>query len=595
MSFSIDPSILNAAALRLSVVGNNISNSGVTGYQGAGFSDILANTSSSTSSNGLRIQGARQLFSQGTVQSSTNSLDMAINGQGFYRLYRPSDSSYAYTRDGSFNLDKNGYITNPTGDLLQGYGVDKSGNVSVGLPQNIKVDTSNSPPMQTTTAKMNVMLDSRLPAISSSTAFNPSDATTYTNTTISTVYDKLGTAHNLQSYFVKTGQNNWDLYTTIDNTASNPSTVPNPDSPNNGSNVTFGGNTKIDLTVTMSDVLKSPLTLGAFTTALDNASSAQGVTIDSYVNELSNNIVQKYTGNTTDQASIRTFLSSAATQFKDSGYVTVADFNSAVKAFFNDFSKAISAVLATSTAAPATSTAAPATSLSLTFSTAQTKFQPVAALSFSQSGDLNGFNQYASSGNLIKVNPKAGALDAVSSNQPILLTSKYNDNSGTATNPNNPSDANPYLTKTNSSVVLDISKTLQYASDFLASTQQDGYPTGQFQGVTVDKNGVLNANYSSGESRIVGQVVLATFPSSTNLALDRNNQFVATSASGTAIINQPGQGGAGQIVGSSIETSNVDLTSEMIKLISAQRTYQANSEVVKRQDQIMQTIIGIGQ
>jgi flagellar hook protein FlgE len=142
---------------------------------------------------------------------------------------------------------------------------------------------------------------------------------------------------------------------------------------------------------------------------------------------------------------------------------------------------------------------------------------------------------------------------------------------------------------------LDFTRTQQYASDFLSSTQQDGFPTGQFQSVSVDKDGTLYANYSSGQSSIVGQVVLATFPSETSLVQDRNNQFVETAASGAPIINQPGKGGAGQVLGSSIETAGVDLTSEMIKLISAQRTYQANSEVVKRQDQIMQTVIGISQ
>jgi flagellar hook protein FlgE len=142
---------------------------------------------------------------------------------------------------------------------------------------------------------------------------------------------------------------------------------------------------------------------------------------------------------------------------------------------------------------------------------------------------------------------------------------------------------------------LDVTQTAQYASDFLASTQQNGYPTGQFLNVTVDKEGTLFANYSSGQSNRVGRVVLATFPSEINLAQDRNNQFVKTPASGDPTINSPGKGGTGQVLGGNIETAGVDLTSEMIKLISAQRTYQANSEVVKRQDQVMQTIIGIGQ
>ena len=131
MAFKIDPSVLNSASLRLAVIGNNISNSGVTGFKGSDFSDVLANSSPNGGSNGVRLAGSRQLFTQGTVQSSNNTLDMAINGKGFYRLFRPSDGSYGYTRDGSFNLDKNGYVTNPTGDVLTGYGVDASNKVSV--------------------------------------------------------------------------------------------------------------------------------------------------------------------------------------------------------------------------------------------------------------------------------------------------------------------------------------------------------------------------------------------------------------------------------------------------------------------------------
>jgi flagellar hook protein FlgE len=213
-------------------------------------------------------------------------------------------------------------------------------------------------------------------------------------------------------------------------------------------------------------------------------------------------------------------------------------------------------------------------------------YNPTAKLTFGQAGTLSSYQLNPNGiGGTSPTPVTVLASAAADSPTPIRLGLNYTDSSLTAA---------PF-SATNATFNLDITKTQQYASDFLASTQQDGFPTGQFQSVSVDKDGTLYANYSSGQSRIVGEVVLATFPSETNLAQDRNNQFVETAASGSPIINQPGKGGAGQVLGSSIETAGVDLTSEMIKLISAQRTYQANSEVVKRQDQVMQTIIGIGQ
>lgn len=451
MAFKIDPSVLNSASLRLAVIGNNISNSGVTGFKGSDFSDVLASSAGSTSANGVRVSGSRQLFTQGTVQSSGNGLDMAINGKGFYRLFRPSDGSFGYTRDGSFNLDKSGNITNPTGDILTGYGVDASNKVSVGNLLQLQIDTRNSAPKATQDAKINLLLDSRLsvtldgqvnpPTNPPGLTFDPSDASTYTATTISTVYDQQGSSHTLQSYYVKRSPGNWDVYSTMDGVPANKG------APTSGN--------------------------GIYPTAGTPANPTE-------------------------------------------------------------------------------------------------VFYPTASLVFGQDGKLVSSYTWT--------DQNKGPISSAINFPKVAFPITYTDSS------NNPTTFN-----------LDISKTQQYASDFLASTQQDGFPTGQFQSVSVDKDGTLYANYSSGQSMVVGQVVLANFPSETNLVQDRNNQFVETSDSGAPIINQPGKGGAGQILGSSIETAGVDLTSEMIKLIAAQRTYQANSEVVKRQDQIMQTIIGISQ
>jgi flagellar hook protein FlgE len=339
-------------------------------------------------------------------------------------------------------LDKDGYIVNPSGDNLQGYGVDEAGEVEVGAVGNLQVSTANSKPSPTSKAQMQLLLDSRLPVVTN-TPFNPEDAKTYSSTTITSIYDKQGTSHEFKTYYVKSAIGTWDVYSSTDGFDTN--TIPNP---------------------------ANPLPPGA----------------------------------------------------------------------------------------PATIPVKGAT------------------FHFSQDGRLDNLKTYI--GTTIDPNfPLGRPVNPSAAQTRITFSIPYTDSSGAP----------------DASFDLDVTQTAQYASDFLASTQQDGYPTGQFLNVTVDKEGTLFANYSSGQSEKVGRVVLATFPSEINLAQDRNNQFVKTTASGDPTINSPGKGGTGQVLGGNIETAGVDLTSEMIKLISAQRTYQANSEVVKRQDQVMQTIIGIGQ
>jgi flagellar hook protein FlgE len=688
MGFSIDPSILNAASLRLSVIGNNISNSGVTGFQGSSFSDILASTNSTSQSNGIHIQGSRQLFTQGTIQTSQNSLDMAINGQGFFRLYRSSDNSFGFTRDGAFTLDKNGFVTNPTGDQLTGYGLDPSGKVSVGKLIPLQVDTNNAPPSATNIAKTNLILDSRsvVPVL----AFDPADASSYNATDITTIYDKQGSSHTVQSYFVKSAADTWNIYTTVDNAATNP--VPTPLPLDNGNSTKFFGGTSIPLTLSSTALSAGDITsIQAATTA---AAAAPSPTINTIATALTNlgGGVDSLGISASDNILLKSFISSAQVQANAAG-LTTAQFKNSLNTFFatllggggapvvaasnssvsganfggkgitlhlsaglttdlpgppvipgqisklqtgtNSISSALAQVgstidsiitkLITPTNGAIDSLGIPtadanalkafvaaagdqskaaglsasqfAASLSsfvsglsgaattpIILTTTTIVSNPAASLSFAQDGTLNGFGLWVGS-----TNPNSGGgLPSVSPATPLMLDTYYNDLTSATTPSGFPLGSNTLFK-------FDFSKTLQYSSDFLSSTSQDGFPTGQFQGVSVGKGGDLRAAYSSGQSVVVGQIVLANFKSPTNLSADRNNQFVETPSSGSPIINEPGKGGAGQVLGSNIETSNVDISSEMIKLISAQRTYQANSEVVKRQDQILQTIISMGQ
>lgn len=125
------------------------------------------------------------------------------------------------------------------------------------------------------------------------------------------------------------------------------------------------------------------------------------------------------------------------------------------------------------------------------------------------------------------------------------------------------------------------------------SLKQDGYTAGSLTGVSVGADGIISGNFSNGQSRNLGQVVLANFANPNGLASLGNNQWAATSTSGEVILGTPDSGSFGVLQALAIEESNVDLTSELVAMITAQRNYQANAQTIKTQDQVMQTLVNL--
>jgi flagellar hook protein FlgE len=139
---------------------------------------------------------------------------------------------------------------------------------------------------------------------------------------------------------------------------------------------------------------------------------------------------------------------------------------------------------------------------------------------------------------------------------------------------------------------LDLSTLTEYGSAFgVTNLSQNGYSAGQLTGISVNANGIVNATYSNGQSTAAGQVELATFQNPQGLRPVGGNDWVATSTSGTPITGAPGSGNLGVLQSSALEQSNVDLTSELVNMMTAQRVYQANAQTIKTQDQILQTLV----
>lgn len=149
-------------------------------------------------------------------------------------------------------------------------------------------------------------------------------------------------------------------------------------------------------------------------------------------------------------------------------------------------------------------------------------------------------------------------------------------------------------TGTTSDVAIDFTDSVQYGTTFNVRSSQDGRGLGTMDDYTVTSEGLVTARYSNGYSATLGKVVLASFQNLNGLKAISQNEWIETLDSGTPSLGDPGVGAMGSLEASSIEEANIDLTEEMIKMIAAQRNFQVAAEMIKKQDEVTQTVANIG-
>ena len=143
-------------------------------------------------------------------------------------------------------------------------------------------------------------------------------------------------------------------------------------------------------------------------------------------------------------------------------------------------------------------------------------------------------------------------------------------------------------------IALDVSSATQFGAEFgVTDLGQDGYSAGQLIGVQFEANGIVTARYSNGQTKPAGQIELANFRNPQGLQPAGGNCWTRTFASGDPIVGIPTAGNLGELKSGALEESNVDLTAELVNMITAQRVYQANAQTIKTQDQLMQTIVNL--
>ncbi|PCJ33290.1 MAG: flagellar hook protein FlgE [Gammaproteobacteria bacterium] len=228
MSFTTSLTGLNAAAADLNVKSNNIANVNTTGFKSsrAEFADVYAvsafGSSSTAIGSGTVLSNVAQQFNQGNLEFTDSSLDLAISGEGFFALSPTATSGeVVYSRAGALGVDEDGYVVNSSGLYLLTFPVNADGTVSstsLSSASPLLLPNDAGTPQATSTAALATNLSSTVTSVAG--PIDPLDATTYNNSTSTTIYDSLGNEHVMTTYYRKTGTaNEWEVDIYVDNPA----------------------------------------------------------------------------------------------------------------------------------------------------------------------------------------------------------------------------------------------------------------------------------------------------------------------------------------------------------------------------------------
>ncbi|NLH51155.1 MAG: flagellar hook protein FlgE [Myxococcales bacterium] len=214
---------LGSNATMMEIIGNNLANINTPAFKfsRADFSDVLAKTLAGGMEigRGSRVGDTSMVMAQGGFQSTENVTDIALSGKGFFMVRDDATNSMLYTRNGSFMVDKNGYVTNSAGMKLMGFSLNENSTAS-GVPHDIRVTQAPLAPKVTTEVSLYANLDSQAEIVGPFDITNPVNTSNFTASI--TVYDTLGNPHQVTSYFSRNaapgagGGNVWEYNIVVD-------------------------------------------------------------------------------------------------------------------------------------------------------------------------------------------------------------------------------------------------------------------------------------------------------------------------------------------------------------------------------------------
>ncbi len=531
---------LQAHGDKMSVLGNNIANVNTVGFKSAKMhfedaisQDVTTATGTAQVGRGVQVGAIYADFAQGSFETTSEATDLAIGGEGFFIVSPKSEETSYYTRAGNFRFDKDGYLTDPHGYVLQGWEVQGDSNNQVatnstvsstdtvrtiGVPTDIRLENFQSAPQATSRINMITNLDSSEASRSTSasnpyfslfeswdgTAEPPLGDSAYGYQSTIKVYDANGSAHNVTTYFDQVtlsnagGKKVWEFIVTCD--------------PAEDGRIISGTSTFLNTSAA------GLLMTGTMTfNAAGDLTGVSAFTLKSGVGS----------------AGLKTLSNWSLANFSQDGYpVLTANFLSTSNASFTDSTDP--------------------TTVEMNFGLTNGDL--------SGSGVTQGWNTGSST-----ISNAAGLGANITDITRI---------------PNFASATKSALSTTS----YDSGSTTLFQS-------QDGYTAGFLQSVSVSRDGVLTGRYSNGQIQELYVLTIADFNNNWGLRREGGNLFSETRESGDALTGRPNTGGRGSIASNSLEQSNVDLAVEFVNMITTQRGFQANSKVITTTDSMMGELI----
>ena len=612
---------LDANQTYLGVVGNNIANSNTVGFKSSDpiFENLVSQTLSGTSSSqeglGTDVFSIQQQFTQGAMENTSNPLNMAVDGNGFFIVQAPNGSTY-YTRNGTFSENAQGQIVDSTGqNIVQGYQLNPLTGVSSGQEGNISLNTAASAPQATTTADLTANLNSNISPQTGTHIYYPSSGATSDNVFMGgyiTDSPAAGTGNTPATAISVSGMtyNGPVTSSTQANAVPTSLLIGNGDGTTNSYGVSayittssatytytttspagyYDGTTPLPKGAKISSViLSTPLTSSVLA---NTAISQNTMEVESTSGMSNGNDIQiNANGNTGTDA--YQFLNTIANIVSPStsGSAGTISLSNAMPASYNVSSGATAGSYKVmsgppndyySTAINVYDSLGNALPMTVTF-----------APSSSATGDWNvyysingtaaqreSFTSISPSGNFSTPDVTFDGTGKITSGQSVTL----NDTPGyVSSSPGTLPDSAKGL-----SIALNLDNISQYAAPSATTAfTQNGYATGTLTSFTVDQNGRISGQFSNGQTEYLYQVALADFVAPTGLVSEGNSLYSQSFASGQPAVGVANTGNFGYITDSALEQSNVNISSEFTNMIVAQNAYVANSKVLTTENSVL--------
>lgn len=634
---------INSASTGLGVISNNISNAQTIGFKSsrAEFADLFYGAQNNPGT-GARTQAVTQNFSQGAVNDTGNQLDLAISGNGLFILEDASGRYDAvYTRNGSFKLDKEGYITDQMGNKLQGFNKDGAlstpdTNIYQTVLGSLNIGNLNKVPKETSQVNFDMNLNGQDPVTYTTTStgikqsasgilfdINTLKSQQYDGapnySTSKVIYDSLGGQHRMTVNYYKVAVNppgnypaaapansvdysnettDWyaqyimEDYDPVTNTYFKSGS--GQDAAANGTNNTTAY-TAARAAIT---------TFGAPATAAAAGAAAATFVTGMFGSSGAATAAQIASADAAAQAAFVTGGATAALQatldFARSQGLQFAttDFPDSTRLalLFGNPASALEAANAARNAALAMGLTQQQASQSA--SAAQNAFGGGAQAAFDAAFGAAGVTpsipdsvvqayRFDSKGKLLDFNPDGNFAQIAGNLTPpakIAAAQSW------------------YFDQPNTAGIVGVSEALTFNADLTNFTQyagaynirgvtQDGYAAGDLVNVQVNKDGTIEAQYSNGRSDTVAKLALANFSDQQGMQKLGNQMWAETAASGPRQLGNPQASGFGTIQAGALEYSNVDVTGELVNMIFMQKMYQASAQVISTDKELTRTIL----